>query len=396
MEVTVEDVMKLPSTNNCTVVAGKMGLGKTVRWFLGMLSPVVGPWVHGHEILFIYGNGVETSDSAILFLLEQCADKEISAVFFILGPYFKEISSAVKEKADLLKIPLIEMPNEVPVVDITKEIADLIMYNKRIRNEKGNILKNIIFGHKSDYQKQLKLLNSYSDFTEIGRLYNIVSIRIKTNCAESDTFTDNHIEQALLSSFGEVLYFMNGNDGIVLLNSDKERDLQRIESCGEKFKEVFEALSIAKVEMIGIGSTVSDICELSRSYDSAVKALDNGFVDKTKAIISYEEMRAVDKLLYEVNSTEVLWDCFKDTIGKIIEYDQEHESELFQTLWVYLEEDGNIAKSSQRLYIHRNTMTYRINKINGIIGMKIEQNKSMWELSIALSCYKKYIVQKEQ
>ena len=55
MEVTVEDVMNLPSTRNCSLVAGKLGLCKTVRWFLGMLSPVVEPWVHEHEILFIYG-----------------------------------------------------------------------------------------------------------------------------------------------------------------------------------------------------------------------------------------------------------------------------------------------------------------------------------------------------
>ncbi len=396
MEVTVEDVMNLSSVHNCTVVAGKKGLCKTVRWFLGMLSPVVGPWVHGHEILFIYGKGVETSDSALVFLLEQCADKEISAIFFIMGPYFTEIPRAVKDKADELKIPLVEMPNEVPVVDITKDIADLIMYNRRIRNEKGNILKNIIFGHESDYKKQLKVLKSYGGLAQISNFHNIVCISIKSDMVESIPSTDNYIEQALLSSFGEVLFFVEADTRIILLNSERVSDLYQVESKTKKFKVVFESLSCYKVAAAGIGNTVTDIYKLSESYDNALKALNSGLEKDNGMIYSYEGLSAIEKLLYEVTSPEVLWYCFKDSIGMLIEYDNEHESELFHTLEVYLEEDGNIARSAQRLFIHRNTMTYRMNKINGIIHMKIEQNSNMRELSIAMSCYKKYIVQREQ
>lgn len=396
MEVTVEDVMNLPSANRCKVVAGKKGLCKTVRWFLGQLSPVIGPWVHGHEILFIYGNGVETNDSAILFLLEQCADKEISAIFFIIGPYLAEVPEAVRERADEYKIPLVEMPNDVPVVDITKEIADLLMYNRRIRNEKGNVLKNIIFGHESDYKKQIKILNSYGGMAQISKYHNIVCINISSYVMESVPLTDNYIEQALFASFGEVLYFMESDTKIVLLNSDRENDLKKIEKRGEKFKEKFEELSNYTVSAIGIGNTVSDVYELSKSYDNAIKALDITMETEGKMIRSYESLSAISKLLYEVNSVDVLEYCFKDTIGKILEYDEQHESDLFRTLQVYLEEDGNIANSAQTLYIHRNTMTYRINKINGIIDMKIEQNKCMQELSIAMSCYQKYIVHREQ
>ena len=100
MAITVEDVMQMTSTQNCRVVAGHQGLRKAVRWFLGMLSPVVEPWVHKHEILFVYGNGLDTSDSALLFLLNQCEAKEVSAIFFIMGPIFREIPQVLKDRAD--------------------------------------------------------------------------------------------------------------------------------------------------------------------------------------------------------------------------------------------------------------------------------------------------------
>lgn len=396
MEVTVEDVMKLPSVHNCKVVAGKMGLCKTVRWFLGMLSPVVGPWVHGHEILFVYGKGVETSDSSLLFLLEQCAQKEISAIFFILGPYIEEIPKIVKDKADEMKIPLVEMPNEIPIVDITKDIADLIMYNRRLRDEKRDILKTIIWGHESDCKKQLDILKSYGGVIQINSFHNIVCIVIKPDTVETSPLTDNHIERAILFTFGETLYFMESDTKIVLLSSNTENNIQKVINRGEKFIETFEELSGYKVTAIGIGNAVMDLSKLSESYDNAQKALQSGEQSNGEIIRSYEGLSASQKLLCEVNSPEVLWYCFKDTIGKLLEYDKEHESEMFHTLEVYLEEDGNIAKSAQALFIHRNTMTYRINKINDIIDMKIEQNKNMRELSTGMSCYKKYIMQNEQ
>ncbi|MDD6071879.1 MAG: PucR family transcriptional regulator ligand-binding domain-containing protein [Clostridiales bacterium] len=395
MEVTVEDVMNLPSARNCRLVAGKLGLCKTVRWFLGMLSPVVEPWVHEHEILFIYGHGLDTSESALTFLLEQCAIKEVSAIFFIVGPIIKEIPETVRTRADELSLPLIEMPNDMPVVDITKEIAELIMNSHRIFDEKGLILKNFIFGHESDYEKYRKQLTQYTDWIVVDKPMNIICVRMPTTQLWLNSSNLAYLEQIILNAFGKILYFLDGEQEVVLLVNNISGNVSQLVAKCESLIEAFVKVIKTPNPRIGIGRTVQDIMQVTESYKTALKALD---IDDegSPAVQSYDEMSNIEKLLVEIQSEQVLVNCFQNTIGKLLEYDKEHDADLFNTLRVYLEQEGNISKSAQALFIHRNTMVYRINKMNGILGMEIDTSKAERELEVAIRCYDRYIVRHAQ
>lgn len=394
MEVTVEDVMNLPSTKNCKVVAGRLGLCKTVRWFLGLLSPVVEPWVHEHEVLFVYGTGMDTSDSALSFLLEQCANKEVSAVFLIIGPVFERIPEAVIARADELKLPLIEMPNEVPVVDVTKEMAELIMNRRRIWDEKGILLKNLLFGHESDCEKYGKQLGQVGVDFELHSYMNIICIRFDKQEMQTNSSIGPDVEQTILSLFPKNLYFWNDDNELVLLVNNIERNIAELEQTCKKFVKHLLQIAGDVIVGIGIGNTVPDIVNVPESYQNAGKAL--CYHEENQIVSSYEQLSNIRKLLSEVDSGQVLRFCFQNTLGKILEYDEQHESSLLNTLRVYLEEEGNISKSSQKLFIHRNTMVYRINKINGLLGMEIEKVSSMIELNIAFCCYDQFVVNHNQ
>lgn len=394
MEVTVEDVMNLPSTKNCKVVAGRLGLCKTVRWFLGLLSPVVEPWVHKHEVLFVYGTGMDTSDSALVFLLEQCANKEVSALFLIIGPVFERIPDAVIARADELKLPLIEMPNEVPVVDITKEMAELIMNRHRMWDEKGILLKNLIFGHESDYEKYGKQLGQICVDLELHSYMNIICVGFDEQEMRMNSSIRPDVEQTILSLFNKSLYFWNNDSELVLLVNNIERNAIELEKLCKKFVKNLLQISGKAVVGVGIGNAVPDIVNVPESYQNALKAL--CYRGENQIVSSYEQLSNIKKLLSEVHSDKVLRFCFQNTIGKILEYDEQHESNLLNTLRVYLEEEGNISKSSQKLFIHRNTMVYRINKINGLLGMEIDKTNNMIELNIAFCCYDQFVVNHNQ
>lgn len=389
MAITVEDVMQMTSTQNCRVVAGHQGLRKEVRWFLGMLSPVVEPWVHKHEILFVYGNGLDTSDSALLFLLNQCEAKEVSAIFFIMGPIFREIPQVLKDRADEVKIPLVEMPDEIPVVDITRELAELIFNNRRAWSEKGNILKNFIYGHESDYEKYVKQLEAGQETVRIHEYINIVILRMEKNHVKDNSSMVGDVEQILLNVYGKSIYFWNGNHEIVLLCNNDNRSATEAYALAAEAANQYEKLMQYPIKCIGIGNTVLDIVNVVESYQNAIKALDNR---EDAQIICYEQMSNVKKILAEIRQDQVLKYCYQDTVGKLLEYDAQHGSSLCETLRAYLNAEGNIAKSAQTLYIHRNTMVYRINKINEILSMEMEKKNTMLELTIAFECYDKYRV----
>jgi DNA-binding PucR family transcriptional regulator len=60
-----------------------------------------------------------------------------------------------------------------------------------------------------------------------------------------------------------------------------------------------------------------------------------------------------------------------------------HKTELYPTLSVYLENNGNITVTAEKLFIHPNTLRYRINKIEKLLKTDLSNFESIVELSIA-------------
>ena len=122
--------------------------------------------------------------------------------------------------------------------------------------------------------------------------------------------------------------------------------------------------------VIGIGTTVSNLKDLARSFKEAQTALEVGKVfDNEKTIISYENL-GIARLIYQLPTTlceSYLREVFK--LGSIESLDQET---LF-TIQKFFENNLNVSETSRKLFIHRNTLVYRLEKIKKITGLDIRE-----------------------
>lgn len=74
-------------------------------------------------------------------------------------------------------------------------------------------------------------------------------------------------------------------------------------------------------------------------------------------------------------------------IMQLIQYDRENESNFLETLQVYLKNERNITKTAQELHIHRNTLIYRINRIeDSILGTTLDNQELRDSLSFSFKC----------
>lgn len=121
---------------------------------------------------------------------------------------------------------------------------------------------------------------------------------------------------------------------------------------------------------IGIGTIVSNIKDIARSYKEARTALDVGKVfDDEKYILSYEDL-GIGRLIYQLPTTLCklfLTEVFKR--GSIDELDQE----IIYTIQKFFENNLNVSETSRQLYVHRNTLVYRLDKIQKITGLDLRQ-----------------------
>lgn len=119
---------------------------------------------------------------------------------------------------------------------------------------------------------------------------------------------------------------------------------------------------------VGIGTIVNNVKEIARSYKEARVALEVGKVfDDEKFILSYEDL-GIGRLIYQLPTTLCelfLTEVFKK--GSIDELDQE----IIFTIQKFFENNLNVSETSRQLYVHRNTLVYRLDKIQKITGLDL-------------------------
>jgi len=77
----------------------------------------------------------------------------------------------------------------------------------------------------------------------------------------------------------------------------------------------------------------------------------------------------------------------EETLGPLLRYDSEHHTELVPSLAVYLQEHGNASRAAQELFIHRNTLAYRLDRIRELLGVDVNDPEARLALHLALKLH---------
>lgn len=128
--LTVRDVLALEVLNGARVVAGDRGLDRPIRWVHVVDIPDVADWVKGGELLLTTGVSLYEKPSLQEGLVRSLTEKEVAGLAIAVGRYFETIPQIMASDADALGLPLIALPFEIPFVEITQVIHQLIIDEK--------------------------------------------------------------------------------------------------------------------------------------------------------------------------------------------------------------------------------------------------------------------------
>ena len=122
--------------------------------------------------------------------------------------------------------------------------------------------------------------------------------------------------------------------------------------------------------VIGIGTISDHLRELADSYKEAQTAIDVGKVfDTEKSIINYEKL-GIGRLIYQLPTT--LCEIFLGEVFKKNSIDSLDQETLF-TINKFFENSLNVSETSRKLFVHRNTLVYRLEKIRKLTGLDLRQ-----------------------
>lgn len=133
--------------------------------------------------------------------------------------------------------------------------------------------------------------------------------------------------------------------------------------------------------IVGIGTCVTGIKELARSFKEAQVALEVGKVfDTERPIISYENL-GIARLIYQLPTT--LCDMFLREVFKKGSIDSLDQETLF-TIQKFFENNLNVSETSRKLFVHRNTLVYRLEKIKKLTGLDLREFDDAIVFKVAL------------
>ena len=143
--------------------------------------------------------------------------------------------------------------------------------------------------------------------------------------------------------------------------------------------------------VIGIGTVAEHLRELADSYKEAQTAIDVGKVfDTERSIINYENL-GIGRLIYQLPTT--LCEIFLSEVFKKNSIDSLDQETLF-TINKFFENNLNVSETSRKLFVHRNTLVYRLEKIKKLTGLDLREFDHAIIFKVALMV-RKYLTSRE-
>lgn len=130
-------------------------------------------------------------------------------------------------------------------------------------------------------------------------------------------------------------------------------------------------------------SRVHDILSLPAGYHQAIKSLYHGIEIAGYGHIQFYDDLGIYRLFSHPALQEEMNHFVKELLEPLMEYDKTHQSDLVETLRVFLENGANYRKTAQAMYLHHNTVRYRVQVISQLSSYDVHQNNVQLQYQVA-------------
>ena len=399
MSISVKDILKLDSLRKINLVGGEAGLEKCIEWIYVaecFENPLEGiKWLQGGEIIFITGVGIKGNMNILIDLIKGISEKNGAGLIVNIGPYIQSISEEVIKIANEFEIPLFILPWEVKLVEVSREISNAIILSRIEENSLTHFLSNILFGDgelEGDAIEKAAYfgynlageccicvidIDGFERFLKLKNLHDEVSIsKIK--------ITFRKIVQDMLEKYALKVPIIDKDDAVIIFNRAEENCMSRLDKALKEIQEAIKKRMDGLSVSVGIGTNYKDLKMMKQSLNEAELAIDSTKCQGLEDIITRYKDIGIYGLLFSVKNKNVLENYFFDVLGPISNNDNNKENNLLQILEMYLNENCNITISAEKLFLHRNTLKYKIKKIEELLNCDLHNFEDCMKIKIAL------------
>jgi sugar diacid utilization regulator len=136
---------------------------------------------------------------------------------------------------------------------------------------------------------------------------------------------------------------------------------------------------------LGRSRVARDPLDLHRAGNEALLAVNVAEGDEERPLLAFEQTGAYRLLLSAMSEDPAeLQRFYAETVEPLVAYDEQYETELVRTVEAFLDNDGNVAGTAQKLFTHRHTIRYRLERVRELSGLDVGSTDGREKLSLGL------------
>ena len=198
-------------------------------------------------------------------------------------------------------------------------------------------------------------------------------------------YLNEYLKIAFCQTEAHPIIFLKDAYFVILLQFPQHTDepvKSLIKDRLEKFQ--LEVMENVKVSLsFGAGSLVKEVIDIAITYSEAVEAWENGCNLFQYSFINFYETKQLKELMHLLPEQNIK-KFYENTMRSLSYPKSKDEDDLLHTLIVYLDHHCEISKTAKKLFVHRNTVKYRIAKCEDILGYSVHDSENSLHLRMAL------------
>ena len=382
MPTTIKELLHAPEFQHLQLVAGENGLSRKLTGINVIESNDLISFCRPNELIVTTGIQMKNDFGQLEELIRHAYSRKVAGFIINVGPYIPEVTDPILQFANDNNFPLFLLEWKHRVADLLKNTIELLTLNQTPHQQETEqkLLYNLIFRYdhpRMEIEKHL-LQRGIPSGAELG----IITCTTKTFNHSVSQYEDI-IYHEFYNRYHDFLSLKHNNELIFLI------DRKEVKTKKIPFSKTVEKIYEKAVEkngdlelIIGMGNFYTNLKNVATSYDESltvihlVKHHKNPFIQKYKEIGTY-------KIIMSVKDQSIIKNFQQDMLGPLYFYDQLHNTDFVEFLRIFLEENGSANKISKRLFIHRNTVTYKINKIESLLDVDLNNTFARTNLNVA-------------
>lgn len=378
MSITVERFMETVSDYKVNLVAGKDGIGNIIEWFQIVENNLAMTHVNNNELVFC--SGEDMNDEAVFVrFIEELIARQSSGLVIMQGHYLTEISDVVKNLCNIQRFPLMVLASSVNMSTITKLLSIQLLESEKINRQLFSAMKNAIsFPKKLDGYVPTLVQSGFKKNEPYA--VSIVKMKHRELITSSESQWLVKSMEAQLLKAGDKSFVLTMDDIYVFVFSNYSEEEMR-----EIMLKMIMLLRMKEYQFyVGSSINCSDVEQLTNAYVQAKKVVNlserNGWENQ---LVQYRELD-VYQLLLAIDDKNTMKQYYDAKLGVLEKHDQNNGSDYLEFLKVYLNSNCNINDTADKLFIHRNTVVYKIKKINELLDCDLSELEVRVKLFLAI------------